>query len=125
MKTIGNILWLLICGLVLALLWFLFGLLWCVTILGIPIGIQCFKCARLMLWPVGYTVAYGPGVFSFIVNILWILLGGFEIALFALILGAVLCVTIIGIPFGLQCFKFAKLAFMPFGAKIVPKSACR
>lgn len=121
MKILGNILWLIIGGLPLTILWFVFGLLWCITIIGIPVGLQCFKCARLMLWPVGYTITYSPGVFSFLVNIIWILLGGVELAIVSLLVGLVLCITIVGIPYGLQSFKFAKLALMPFGAQVTSK----
>ena len=120
MRFIGNLLWLVLCGLVLGLLWALAGLLWCVTIIGIPVGLQCFKFASLSLWPFGRDVLFSTGVFSFLVNILWLIFGGLEIALTATVFGLVLCVTIIGIPFGKQCFKIAKLALLPFGATIVP-----
>lgn len=121
MRTLGNIFWLIICGWLFALLWLIFGLLWCITVVGIPVGLQCFKCARLMLWPFGYTVVYSPGTFSFIVNILWLIFGGLEIAISCIITGAVLCVSIIGIPFGIQCFKLSKLALLPFGAHVEAK----
>jgi len=119
MRFIGNVLWMLLCGILLALLWFLFGLLWSVTIIGIPVGVQCFKFASLSLWPFGRDVVFSNGAFSFLVNLLWLVFGGFEIALTATVIGLILCVTIIGIPFGRQCFKIAKLALMPFGASIV------
>ena len=119
MHFIGNVIWFLLCGLVLALLWTLAGLLWCITILGIPVGIQCFKFASLSLWPFGRDILFSNGVFSFLVNILWLIFGGLEIALTAAGIGLVLCIPIIGIPFGRQCFKIAKLALMPFGATII------
>lgn len=119
MRLIGNILWLILCGFVLALLWALAGLLWCVTILGIPIGIQCFKFASLSLWPFGRDILFSNSAFSCLVNLLWLIFGGLEIALTAAGIGLILCITIIGIPFGRQCFKIAKLALMPFGATIV------
>ena len=119
MKLIGNLLWIILCGLVLALLWFIFGLLWCITIAGIPVGIQCFKFASLCIGPFGRNVYFGGSPVSLLLNILWIIFGGIEIAVVALIIGAILCITIIGIPFGMQCFKIAKLALMPFGADIV------
>jgi len=121
MKFIGNILWFIICGLVLALIWAVFGLLWCITIIGIPVGLQCFKFANLCLWPFGRDVYFGGSAVSLVLNVLWIIFGGLEICITALILGAVLCLTIIGIPFGLQCFKIAKLALLPFGAEIQAK----
>ena len=120
MRLIGNLLWFLLCGLILAVLWFLAGLLWCLTIVGIPVGLQCFKFASLSLWPFGREVVFSTGTFSFLVNILWLVFGGVEIALTALVIGLLLCVTVVGIPFGLQCFKIAKLALLPFGARISP-----
>ena len=119
MRFLGNVLWLLLGGIILTVLWFVFGLLWCCTIVGIPIGVQCFKCAGLSFAPFGRDIEYSSSVFSLLVNILWIFIGGVEIAAFCLGIGLVFCVTIVGIPFGLQYFKFAKLALMPFGARIV------
>ena len=123
MRFIGNVLWFIFGGVILAVLWFVAGLLCCVTIIGIPLGIQCFKFASLMLWPFGRDIDFSKaGVGSFLVNILWILFLGWELAVTALVIGLVYCVTIIGIPFGLQAFKFAKLALMPFGARIVNRT---
>ena len=122
MNILGNILWVIICGLILATLWFVFGVLWCITIIGIPVGVQCFKFASLTIWPFGRDIEFGGSVVSMIVNVLWIVFGGLAICITALVIGAVLCITIIGIPFGLQCFKIAKLALLPFGAKIVDKA---
>ena len=120
MKTIGNILWFLLGGFLLALLWTLAGMLLCLTLIGIPFGLQCFKNASLMLHPFGYDVVYGTiGVPSFLGNLIWIFLLGWELAVASLAAGFLCCITIVGIPFGLQSFKFARLALMPFGAKIV------
>ncbi len=118
MKVIGNILWFVLGGLIAGLVWFLDGVLWCITIIGIPWGIQCFKFAKLSFFPFGKEITYAPGVGSAVLNILWLLLSGFYLAIFFAALGLVFCVTIIGIPFGLQYFKFAKLALLPFGATI-------
>lgn len=118
MKIIGNLLWLLFGGIIVAMAWFVFGLIWCVTIIGIPVGVQCFKLARFSLWPFGKKIIYNAGPAKFLLNILWILFGGLEIALICVVLGLVYYVTIIGIPFGTQLFKMAKLALMPFGTKI-------
>ncbi|MEG2634092.1 MAG: YccF domain-containing protein, partial [Oscillospiraceae bacterium] len=104
MKFIGNILWFVLCGLILFLGWSIVGLLWCVTIVGIPIGIQCFKFAGLMFAPFGKEIIYGTHATSVLLNILWIVFGGIELAVTSVIIGLVLCVTIVGIPFGLQCF---------------------
>ena len=118
MSVLGNILWFIFGGFINGLSWLLAGCLWCITIIGIPIGIQCFKIAGLTFFPFGKEVDYGGGLGSFILNIFWILLSGIPLALEHLVCGLVLCITIIGIPFGLQQFKLAKLALMPFGARI-------
>ena len=118
MKLIGNLLWLLFGGLLTALAWAITGLLWCITVLGIPVGLQCFKFAGLCLWPMGHDVSMGGGVMSILVNILWLIFGGLELALGHAVMGLILCITIVGIPFGRQHFKIAKLALMPFGASI-------
>lgn len=119
MKLLGNLLWLICGGLLAALSWFLAGLLWCITIVGIPIGLQCFKFASLSLWPFGKEVYYGGGFVSLLANILWLLLSGIPLALEHLVLGCLCCVTIVGIPFGMQHFKLMKLALLPFGAEII------
>ena len=106
-------------GLIGGLSWVLAGCLWCVTIVGIPVGLQCFKFASLAFFPFGKEVVYGGGGFSLLVNILWLLLSGMEMALGYVILGCLWCVTIVGVPVGLQCFKMARLALMPFGASVV------
>ncbi len=118
MKLIGNILWVLFGGCFAALLWLVLGALWCITIIGIPVGLQCFKFAKLCFLPFGKEISYGKSNVSLLVNVLWLIFGGLELALSFLLAGGALCVTIIGIPFGLQYFKFAKLSLMPFGAKI-------
>lgn len=123
MRFIGNVLWFLLGGIVLAILWFLAGLLCCITIIGIPLGVQCFKFARLALWPFGQTIDYSrTGVGSTLVNVVWILFLGWELALAGFGIGVLYCITIIGIPFGVQAFKFALLALMPFGARIVSRA---
>lgn len=118
MGCLGNILWFICGGFVSGLTWLLFGCLWCITIIGIPIGMQCFKLAGLSFFPFGKEVEYGGGLGSLLVNILWIILTGIPLALEHVIFGGLLCLTIIGIPFGLQHFKLAKLALMPFGASV-------
>lgn len=120
MSTLGNIIWVVIAGWVLALLWTVAGLLCCITIIGIPFGIQCFKFAGFALWPFGRDIDFSQmGGGSLLLNILWIVICGWELALASLGLGLIFCITIIGIPFGLQCFKFMKLALLPFGARVV------
>lgn len=120
MRTIGNLLWFVLGGFILGLAWFLAGIICCLTIVGIPLGRQCFKFASLACWPFGRDIDFSRmGTVSLLANILWILFLGQELALLSAVLGLVFCVTIVGIPFGLQYFKFAKLAFLPFGARII------
>ncbi len=116
MKFLGNILWFIFGGLISGLSWIFAGILWCITIVGIPIGLQCFKLATLSFWPFGKEVRYGGGAMSTIANIFWLLISGIPLAIENLILGLICCITIIGIPFGKQFFKIAKLALTPFGA---------
>ena len=114
-----NILWFLLGGFVSGMAWVLSGAVWCITIIGIPYGLQCFKFAGLSFWPFGRRIEYGGGAVSFIVNVIWFLLNGWWMALGNLAIGCVWCITIIGIPFGIQFFKIAKLSLSPFGATIV------
>ena len=118
MGCLGNILWFLCGGAIFGLSWCLAGCLWCITIVGIPVGMQCFKFAGLSFFPFGKEVRYGGGAGSLLLNIVWLIVSGLPLALEHAVLGGVLCVTIIGIPFGLQHFKLAKLALMPFGSEI-------
>ena len=119
MGCLGNLLWFLLGGCLSGLSWLLAGALWCITIVGIPVGLQCFKFASLCFFPFGKEIRYGGGAGSLLLNILWILLTGIPLALESAVLGCLLCVTIVGIPFGLQHFKIAKLALMPFGSEVV------
>ncbi len=119
MRIIGNILWFLCGGFWSGLSWILAGCLWCITIIGIPIGLQCFKFANLAFFPFGKEVAYGGGAISLIANIIWLLISGIPMAILNVLIGLLCCVTVIGIPFGKQFFKIAKLSLMPFGAYIV------
>lgn len=118
MGCLGNLLWFLFGGAISGLSWCLVGCLWCITVIGIPVGVQCFKIAGLTFFPFGKEVQYGGGAGSLILNIIWLILSGLPLALEHLVFGLVLCVTIVGIPFGLQQFKLAKLALMPFGTEV-------
>ncbi len=122
MGCLGNLIWFLCGGLLQGLSWTFAGLLWCITIIGIPIGRQCFKFASVAFFPFGKDVQYGGGTISLLANIVWLIVSGIPLAIGAAVNGLLLCITIIGIPFGLQCFKIAKLALMPFGATIVRNS---
>lgn len=119
MRVLGNFIWVIFGGAILALFWLMAGLLLCITIIGIPFGLQCFKIAELVFWPFGKEISYPSiGSGSLLLNLLWIFIFGWELALSALTIGVFFCVTIIGIPFGVQCFKFTQLALFPFGARI-------
>lgn len=118
MNCLGNLLWFIFGGFLAGLSWLLAGCLWCITIIGIPVGVQCFKLAVLSFFPFGKEVRYGGGAGSLLLNILWLLVSGLPLAVEHAVFGSVLCVTVIGIPFGLQQFKLAKLALMPFGAEV-------
>ncbi len=120
MSVIGNILWILTGGLASALMWCTAGLLLCLTIVGIPFGIQCFKIAGLQLAPFGRrVVGDGEGsTMGVLGNVLWVLLIGWILALGHVAMGVVFAVTIIGIPFAVQSFKLAALSLAPFGKRI-------
>ena len=118
MSTIANIIWIIFGGLITAVGWCLLGLLFTITIVGIPLGRQCFKMASLTLAPFGKTITYGGGAPSLIANLFWVILAGIPMALSYLALAVAYCITVIGIPVGLQCFKMAKLSLLPFGAVV-------
>ena len=121
MKFLGNILWFVLGGFIVSIYYFIVGLLFCITIIGIPFGLQLIKLAGFALWPFGHEIQSDTndgGCLSIFVNVIWILVGGIEIAMLHLTFGVFLCITIIGIPFGLQHFKMALLALIPFGKKI-------
>ncbi|MBQ8071211.1 MAG: YccF domain-containing protein [Bacteroidales bacterium] len=118
MSFLGNILWLVLGGALVAGIYVIIGLLFCITIIGIPFGVQLLKLAGLALWPFGKDVKTKPGepgCLSVVMNVLWILLGWWEIALVHLFFGILCCITIIGIPFGKQHFKLMLLGATPFG----------
>jgi len=124
MKVLGNIIWIIFGGWLSALLWLFFGGIMCITVIGIPVGLQCFKFSKLAFLPFGKEIVYedkssGKKAGNFVLNVIWLLFGGFWLAISFAVLGLIYCVTIIGIPFGKQYFKLAKLSFSPFGAKIV------
>ena len=117
MSTVGNIIWIIFGGLISALSWVFTGVLMCITIIGIPFGKQCFKIAGLSLAPFGKNVNTDFNKHP-IANVIWIILFGWELFIFNFLTGIMLFITIIGIPFGKQWFKLAKLALIPFGATL-------
>ena len=121
MNSIGNILWLILGGLLVALFYWMVGLLMCISIIGIPFGVQLFKLGTYALWPFGHQMVdkpNEPGCLSIVMNLLWILTGWWEAALLHAIFGLICCVTIVGIPFGVQHFKMALASVFPFGKEI-------
>ena len=122
MKLLGNIIWLIFGGINIALEYFIAGLILMLTIVGIPFGLQSFKLGILALWPFGTKVEWmqsQPGCLSTFMNVLWFFVGGIWIFLTHIFYGFILCITIIGIPFGKMHFRLAKLALSPFGRAVI------
>ncbi len=122
MNFIGNLIWLIFGGLAAALGYIFGGFLLCLTIVGIPFGLQCFKIAGLVLWPFGRKVVptgNGGGCLSVFFNIIWIFCGGLYTALVHLVFAALLFITIIGIPFARQHLKLMEISLMPFGKQVI------
>jgi uncharacterized membrane protein YccF (DUF307 family) len=122
MRLILNVIWLVFCGLWMALAYALAGLVCFILIITIPFGIASFRIASYVLWPFGRTIDRRPGagVASLIGNILWIILFGWWLAVGHLVSGVALCLTIIGIPLGLASFKIIPVTLVPLGVRIVP-----
>ena len=125
MRTILNIIWLVLCGIWMSIAYAIAGLfcfLFFFLVITIPFGIAAFRIAGYVLWPFGRTIERrgSAGVGSLIGNILWIIFLGWELALAHLITGALLCLTIIGIPLGLANFKIIPISLVPLGVQIVP-----
>ena len=120
MKTIGNIIWFVFGGLFWSIGAFIAGALLCVTIIGIPVGLQMFKLAKFVLWPFGKTVTpVNPTGTKQVLNIIWAVLFGWVMAVGYLITGLLFCITIVGIPFGRQYFKMAHFVLLPLGNNFV------
>ena len=122
MNLFGNIIWLIFGGLMAALGYFLGGIVLCITVIGVPWGLQCFKLAGLVLWPFGKKVISDSdnlGCLNIFFNLIWILCGGLYTAIVHIVMGAILCLTIIGIPWGKQHFKLVEISLMPFGKRII------
>lgn len=118
MSFLGNIIWFIFGGCILGCAWLITGMLWCISIVGIPIGIQCFKIALIAFCPFGKDLTNNGKASSFILNVLWIVFGGIELSAVSVAIGIVFCVTVVGIPFGIQFFKLAIIGLMPFGTRI-------
>jgi uncharacterized membrane protein YccF (DUF307 family) len=124
MTTIGNVLWLVLAGFWLAIGYVVAGVVACVLIVTIPFGIASFRLASFVLWPFGRTTTWrrDAGIWSVLGNVVWIVVLGWELALVHLVAGLLLMVTIIGIPFGIACWKMIPLSLVPLGREIVPLS---
>ncbi len=121
MKALGNIIWLICGGIFVAAEYIIGGLALMITIIGIPFGLQNVKLGILCLWPFGKRVIKKPtsGCLNTFMNVLWFFLGGIWIALTHLLWGILLCITIVGIPWGKQHFKLMEIALTPFGREIL------
>ena len=125
MRTILNIIWLVLCGFWMAIAYAIAGLfcfLFFFLVITIPFGIAAFRIAGYVLWPFGRTIEQrrSAGIGSLIGNILWIIFLGWELALGHLITGVLLCLTVIGIPLGLANFKIIPISLLPLGVQVVP-----
>ena len=122
MRPLLNIIWLVLCGWWMALLYTLAGVVMCILIITIPFGLQAFKLAGFMLWPFGRTVVRRPdaGGASVIGNVIWVVLVGWELAIGHLVAAVLLTITIIGIPLALANLKLVPISLLPFGRTIVP-----
>lgn len=132
MRLIGNIIWFIFGGVEMAFIWFIFGILAAITIVGLPWSRSCFVIAKFTLWPFGRVAVnrkeltnqedIGTGNFGLIGNIIWVLFGGFWLAVGHLIAAFITFITIIGIPFSIQHLKLAALSFAPIGKTIITRS---
>ncbi|MEZ3550561.1 MAG: YccF domain-containing protein [Muribaculaceae bacterium] len=121
MNVLLNIIWVVFGGLMIAIEYAISSVLMMVTIIGIPFGLQTLKLAVVALWPFGTDVVGGSwpnGCLAGIMNVIWWFVGGIPIALTHLLWGVIFCITIVGIPFGMQHFKLMRLAIFPFGKDI-------
>jgi uncharacterized membrane protein YccF (DUF307 family) len=124
MRVIGNVIWFVLAGVWLAIGYVLAGIISFILIITIPFGVASFRLAGYALWPFGRSVVRKPtaGVLTVIGNIIWFVVAGWWLALLHLVAGLLLCITIIGIPFGVASFKMAGLALFPLGKDIVSTS---
>jgi uncharacterized membrane protein YccF (DUF307 family) len=122
MNLLGNIIWLVFGGLAAAIGYVVGGFVLCITIVGIPWGLQCFKLATVVLWPFGKSIVPkqgGEGCLSLLFNIIWLLCGGLYTAIIHLAFAAIFYITIIGIPFGRQHLKLMELSLLPFSRNVI------
>lgn len=122
MKLLGNLVWLLFGGIIIAIEYLIGSIILFIPIVGIPFGLQTLKMGSLSLWPFGRTSVVrerASGCLYIIMNVIWLLCGGIWIAISHAFFGILLCITIVGIPFGRQHFKLTEVALNPFGRDII------
>lgn len=121
MNIFLNIIWFVFGGLMVAVEYAISSVAMMLTIIGIPFGLQTLKLAKVALWPFGTEVVddgWPSGCFAGVMNVVWWFVGGVPIALTHMLWGLIFCVTVVGMPFGMQHFKLMKLALFPFGTKV-------
>jgi uncharacterized membrane protein YccF (DUF307 family) len=121
MRLVLNVLWLVLSGFWMFLAYMFVGVLWCITVIGIPFGLASFRIGLFALWPFGRTVVKKPGAgaASGIGNVFWFILSGLWLAIGHAVTGVLLCITVIGIPLGLANFKLIPISLFPLGKDIV------
>ncbi|WP_410665640.1 YccF domain-containing protein [Amycolatopsis sp. lyj-84] len=121
MRLILNVIWLVLCGLWMALGYVVAGVICCILIVTIPFGLASFRIAAYALWPFGRTVVdrRDAGAASTIGNVIWFIFAGLWLAIGHVLTGVALCITIIGIPLGVANFKMIPVSLMPLGKEIV------
>ena len=120
-----NVLWFIFVGWHMGLVWCFLGVVWCITIIGIPFGLQAIKIGCFIFWPFGKDIVEkegGADGCDCFLNFIWIIFGGLFLAFFSALEGVILCITIIGIPCGMQLFKLAHISLVPFGRRVVEES---
>lgn len=118
MRSLGNFIWFICAGLWSWISWTVVGLILCLTVIGIPFGLQCFKIGNFGLFPFGKRMETTSRTGHFLLNIIWFFLAGWELAVLHLGTAFLLCLTIIGIPFAKQALKLAQISLFPFGVKV-------
>ena len=125
MNLLLNLIWLVLCGIWMALGYLIAGVICCILIVTIPFGIASFRIANYALWPFGRTIERKEtaGLGSTVGNVIWVIVAGIWLAIGHIVTGALMCLTIIGIPLGLASFKMVPISLTPLGREIVPTQA--